>query len=77
MAAYVWYCTFEDVRVDTLKFTVVPSGLTNSYKTAGGTGDMAMTQAQIDIIEEAVKNALDARDAGTFAITQSQYTSAP
>ena len=77
MAAYVWYCTFEDVRVDSLKFTVIPAALTKSYKTAGGTGNMTLTQMQIDIIEEAVKNALDARDAGTFAITQSQYTVAP
>lgn len=74
MAAYVWYCTFEDVQVDSLKFTVVPAGLTKSYKTAGGTGDMTLTQMQIDIIEESVKNALDTRDTGTFAITQSQYT---
>ena len=77
MAAYVWYCTFEDVRVDSLKFTVIPAALTRSYKTAGGTGNMTLTQMQIDIIEESVKNALDARDAGTFAITQSQYTVAP
>ena len=74
MAAYVWYCTFENVRVDSLKFTVVPAALTKSYKTAGGTGDMVLTQLQIDIIEESVKNALDARDAGTFVVTQSQYT---
>jgi hypothetical protein len=77
MAAYVWYCTFEDVRVDSLKFTVVPANFTKSYKTAGGTGDMVLTQMQLDIIEESVKNALDTRDAGTFAITQSQYTVAP
>lgn len=74
MAAYVWYCEFENVELEQLKFTVVPEALTKSYKTAGGTGDMVLTQMEQAIIVESVNNAIKAKNAGTFAVTQSVYT---
>lgn len=70
MAAYTWYCQLENTVLDTVKLTKVPDALTKSYTASG---DMVLTESQIHVLVESVKNAATTK----FQVTQSQCTEAP
>ena len=70
ISAYTWYCTIEGVQLNQIKLTTVPRGVLKSYITAGGTGDMVLTETEAKIVAESVKNALK----NPFTVTQSAYT---
>ena len=67
MAAYTWYCQLEGTTLDSVQLTKVPSALKKSYT---GSGDMVLTESQINVLVESVKNAANTK----FQVTQSQYT---
>lgn len=54
IAAYTWYCELEGTTLDTIKVTTIPAALANSYKD----GDYTLTQQQITVLVDAVKNAM-------------------
>lgn len=70
IAGYTWYCAIEGVRLDSIKLTNIPQSVLKSYITAGGTGNMVLTEKEAAIVAESVKNALN----NPFAVTQSVYT---
>jgi hypothetical protein len=55
IAAYTWFCELEGKPLDTIAVTTIPAALCNSYKD----GDYALTQQQITVLVDAVKNAVN------------------
>ena len=70
IAGYTWYCAIEGVQLDSIKFTSIPQSVLKSYITAGGTGNMVLTEKEAAIVAESVKNAL----INPYTVTQSVYT---
>ncbi len=70
MVSYLWYCKLAGIdKLEEIKLDVVPRHLL----VGDALLDLELTQAQKDIILEAVNNAL----ANPLKMTQSQYTQAP
>ena len=70
IASYTWFCRLTGVsKLDSLMLDVVPRAFLVSTKSGG---DWRLTQAQKNVILEAVNNAL----ANPLQITPSQYTTA-
>lgn len=67
MAAYVWFSRIEGEVPQQFLLDRVPAAVKKSYT---GTGDMVLTEAQFNILQESVRNAC----ATPFSVTQSQYT---
>lgn len=71
MVSYLWYCSLVGIeKLEEIKVDVVPKNLFRSQTLPV---DWTLTQAEKDIILEAVNNAL----AEPLKMTQSQYTVAP
>ena len=69
IASYTWYCTLAGVdELEEVKLNAIPKAFLKS--TADKTQDRVLTEAEKDIILEAVNNAL----ANPLQMTQSQYT---
>lgn len=73
MAAYTWYCAIYGADISQCKFFTVPGKIRVEKAYRQGNIDFTLTQEQKDILVESVKNAL----AAPYAVTQSQYTTAP
>jgi len=73
MAAYTWYCSIFDADISQCKFFTVPGKIRVEKVFREANMDFTLTQEQKDILVESVKNAL----ATPYAMTQSQYTTAP
>lgn len=67
MAAYVWFSRIEGAVPQQFLLDRVPAAVKKSYT---GAGDMVLTEAQFNLLQESVRNACQT----PFAVTQSQYT---
>ena len=71
MVSYVWMCRLFGIeQLDELKVDHIPASL---FKSTQGTQDYVFTEAEKNVMLEAINNAL----ATPFAVTQSRYTTAP
>ena len=69
--AYAWYCTLLGIdKIDEVKMDTIP---TKYFRSLTGLQDYVFSQAEKDLIVEAVNNALQ----NPLQMTQSQYTEAP
>ena len=67
LAGYTWFCRLEGVPADTFKLNYIPDALTKTYTQAG---DIALSEAMMNVLEESVRNACET----PFSVTPSQYT---
>ena len=71
MNSYVWYCKLMGIeKLEEIKMDTIPVSF---FKSTQGDQDRVLTDAEKNIILESVNNALKT----PFAMTQSQYTTAP
>ena len=71
IAAYTWYCRLMGIeKLDAIKLDVIPKAF---FKSTKGSEDRPLTDMEKAIALEAINNALK----NPFAVTQSQYTTAP
>lgn len=73
MAGYTWYCALYGADISQCKFLTIPGKIRVEKVFREANIDFTMTQEQKDILIESVRNAL----ATPYAMTQSQYTTAP
>ena len=71
IAAYTWYCKLMGIeKLDAIKLDAIPKAF---FKSTKGNEDRPLTDMEKAIALEAINNALKT----PFAVTQSQYTTAP
>ncbi len=71
MNSYVWFCKIFGIeQLQEVKMDTIPVAF---FKSTQGSQDRVLTDAEKDLILESVNNALKT----PFAMTQSQYTTAP